>query len=121
MYIPGEYVVEVRAWADNNFDTGRFEELTVNIVDPCLTAVLTIDQSVFKSAPSVTLIQYVNYDTKTLIWTDDIVTSSMSNEHLCGPLKHILTYELTGSELDTAIFTTNDLTSYQKQLNVFTD
>ena len=35
-YNPGSYVVEVRAWADNNVDTGKFAQLSIEIIDPCL-------------------------------------------------------------------------------------
>ena len=58
----GEYVVEVRAWADNNHDTGQFAQLTVNVVDPCMAPTLNIDDSVFKTTPSLTLEQFVFYD-----------------------------------------------------------
>ena len=34
-YNPGVYKVIVKAIADNNVDTGAFEELIVAIVDPC--------------------------------------------------------------------------------------
>lgn len=60
-YTPGSYVVEVRAWADNAYDTNTFEELLVEIVDPCLLATLTIDNSVFKDLPGVSLTQFINY------------------------------------------------------------
>ena len=36
-YNAGVYIVEVRAWADNNFDTGYFQELRIEVVDPCMT------------------------------------------------------------------------------------
>ena len=44
-YSPGVYIVEVRVWADDNQDTGVFEQLEITIIDPCLSAVLTIDES----------------------------------------------------------------------------
>ena len=47
-YNPGTYIVEVRAWAENNVDTEKFEELTIIIEDTCTTAALTIDDSVLK-------------------------------------------------------------------------
>ena len=45
---PGTYIIEVRIWNDNNVDTGEFELLTITIEDPCTTATMTIDDSVFK-------------------------------------------------------------------------
>ena len=51
IYNPGVYIVEVRAWADNSYDTLVFVDLTVTIVDPCVTATLTIDDTVFKPLP----------------------------------------------------------------------
>ena len=36
-YNAGVYIVEVRAWAGNNFDTGYFQELKIEVVDPCMT------------------------------------------------------------------------------------
>ena len=49
-------MVEVRAWADNNVDTGEFEELTFTIVDPCVISTLIIDEDnrVFKVIPEIT-------------------------------------------------------------------
>ena len=35
-YNPGLYAVQVRAWADNDYDTGKFVELAIEIIDPCL-------------------------------------------------------------------------------------
>ena len=55
-YKAGSYVVEVRAWADNNFDTGYSQDLQIEIVDECITQSFTIDNSVFKLPPDPTLI-----------------------------------------------------------------
>ena len=49
----------MRIWADNNFETTHFEVLTIEVIDPCLGAVLTIDNSVFKPAKDLTLLQFV--------------------------------------------------------------
>ena len=35
-YNAGIYVIELRAWGENEHDTGYFHELKVTIVDPCL-------------------------------------------------------------------------------------
>ena len=34
-YTPGTYTVEVRAWGDNDYDTGSSQQLQVEIIDPC--------------------------------------------------------------------------------------
>ena len=70
IYNPGQYTIEARGFALNGQDTGVFKELTVTVVNPCLSATLSIDNSIFKTTPEVSLIQYVNYDAKTLSWTD---------------------------------------------------
>ena len=36
----GSYAVEVRAWTDNDIDTGKFELLTIHIIDPCLQDII---------------------------------------------------------------------------------
>ena len=32
----GNYTLEVRAWGDNDFDTGAFEVLDIEVINPCL-------------------------------------------------------------------------------------
>ena len=85
----GSYVVEVRAWADNNHDTGFFEELTIEVRDPCMNPTLLIDNSVFKYYhQELTLEQFVFYDALYIEWTDAIVTEDFVGNELCGPLTH---------------------------------
>ena len=62
VYTPGSYKVEVRAFTDNNVDTGAFEELEVTVIDPCVTATLIIDDSVHLVDPAISLTTYVGYD-----------------------------------------------------------
>ena len=50
-YVPGTYTVEVRALTEKDVDTEAYEELTVIIVDPCVTATLIINETIFKSDP----------------------------------------------------------------------
>ena len=118
-YNPGVYVVEVRVWADNEYDTGIFEELTITIVDPCVTQPLTIDNSVFKTAPNeLTMTQFVQYEALQITWDDSIVPEA--NILLCGPLVHSVTDMTSGSALKLSgdPFATNDLAVKTKTLNV---
>ena len=86
-YNAGEYFVVVHAWADNNFDTGSFQELKVTVVDPCATQTLIIDDSIFKTSPGeVSMTYYVGYPENQIFWSDTIVTNA--NVPLCGPLHH---------------------------------
>ena len=87
-YNPGTYEIEVRAWADNDFDTGQFELLTVQVIDPCVSASLTIDDSVFKTVPDLTLLQFVNYEALQIHWTDSIIVEKFDTDGLCGFLIH---------------------------------
>ena len=50
-YIPGVYTVEVRAWTEDNIDTGEFIDLIVEIKDPCLSHTLIVDpiNKIFKN------------------------------------------------------------------------
>ena len=61
-YTPGIYKVEVRAFSENGVDTGAFEELEITVIDPCLTATLTIDDSVHLADPAITLTTFVGYE-----------------------------------------------------------
>ena len=100
IYNPGSYTVEVRAWADNNVDTEEFVILTVNILDPCEvgTLTLTIDDSIFKPSPQISLTQFVNYDALSITWTDSIISSSITTAiNPCGTLNYKLWDLSTGS------------------------
>ena len=56
-YIPGAYTVEVRAFTENGIDTGYFQDLTVTIVDPCLTADLSFKNNEgLEPLPDTTLV-----------------------------------------------------------------
>lgn len=56
-YTPGSYTIEVRAFTDNDIDTGYFKELAVTIVDPCKTAVLTVrDDMALKALPDPSML-----------------------------------------------------------------
>ena len=61
IYTPGLFKVEVRAFTDNDVDTGAFEELKITVVDPCLTATLTIDDSVHLIDQTISLTTFVGY------------------------------------------------------------
>ena len=57
-------------------------EFFVEIVDPCLTATFAIDENDiwFEQIEKVTLLQFVNYDVRTIEWNDSIVTKSLPVE-----------------------------------------
>lgn len=101
-YLPGTYTVTLTAYYEDGtadgIDTGISVSLEIDIIDPCLTATLTIDNSVFKTNPDLTLLQFVAYATRQIIWTDAIVTSDLSTAHNpCGPYVHRLWDMRTGS------------------------
>ena len=115
-YNPGTYEVEVRAWADDDFDTEYVELLTIEVIDPCLTAVLTIDDTVFKTKPELTLLQFVKYDALQIQWTDSIITAEFNT---CGPFTHEIWSIDNGTQvLDPAVFPSKELTTTTKSLNV---
>ena len=68
-------------------DTRQF---SVEIYEPCWTNELTIDESVLKTIPAVTMTQYVTYDALQLTWDDSIVFSNATpaDASLCGTLVH---------------------------------
>ena len=92
-------MIEVRAWGENEHDTGYFQELQVTIVDPCFAEVLNIDDSVFKDpSDAVTLTQFVDYDTLSLSWDDTIVTNA--DIPFCGPLIHRIKDMTSGTAIE---------------------
>ena len=36
----GTYTLEIRAWGDNDYDTGTFTELIIEVINPCLAQVV---------------------------------------------------------------------------------
>ena len=98
-------------------DTGAFKELTITIIDPCTTAILTIDDSVFLT-PLVTLTQFINYPSETISWTDAIVSSSYGGPDVCGPYIHELYDRTTGTAPEPNVFTPQDLNAPVKILHV---
>ena len=80
----------------------------VKLIDPCETAELTIDDSVFKTVPAVSLTQYVAYDALRLSWDDPIVSSTVtlldntSAGSLCGPLVHVVEDITSGTAMPLA-------------------
>ena len=125
-YTPGVYIVEVRAWADNSYDTGETEELQIVVIDPCDFALIFIDNSdsVFKSKPDVTLTQYLNYEALTISWDDTILFTNPALESLraCGNFVFELNQiDENGAEvaLDGDVFPSVDLESATKTLDFY--
>lgn len=121
-YSPGQYVIEVRAFADNNFDTGVFVDLTVDVLDPCKSADLAFTADmVFKQSPEVTATQFFNYQTAQVTWDDSIVTTTITSAvDPCGAY----VYELLDAQTETTLaiqepFTAYDLTSATRSLDLF--
>ena len=108
-YTPGVYKVEVRAFTENDVDTGEFEELEITVIDPCLTATLTIDDSVHLPDPAISLTTFVGYEPHPLQWTDSVVTSTITDPNLCGPYAFELSDADTGQTLAPNVFPTADL------------
>ena len=67
---------------------------------------LSIDDSVFKTKPTLTLEQFVFYDALQIQWTDDIITPGFIGHDLCGGLSHEIWTEDSGStqNLDITVF-----------------
>lgn len=92
----------------------------IEFIDPCLTMTLSIDDTIFKSSPDVSLTQYVNYDPVELVWDDTAVVQSVDQ---CGPLEWEVYEFSTGSLVDLTLATpaqTNDLTLPTKTLSIET-
>ena len=86
--LAGIYTLRLKAKQglfENLVDTRDFK---VEIVNPCHTSPLTIDEKdeVFKLSTSIaSLTTYVSYAPKRLEWDDNIVTSTMPSAlELCG-------------------------------------
>lgn len=113
----------MRAWAaGGDHDTNLFEQLVITIEDVCQGTDLTIDDSVFKTVPEITLTQFLNYDDLQISWTDSIVSASRSGTEPCGALLYEIVDHSTGSEmaLDPLAFPQQDLLSPTKTQNVRT-
>ena len=92
----------------------------VRIIDPCLSATLSIDDSVFKTSPLPTMTQFVNYAALQVSWPDSIVTSDITQvPNPCPALAYNIIDKATGLAPDTSIFS-SDLTSVTKTLDVAT-
>ena len=116
------------AWYDDGSsdgkDFGTNVPLTIDVIDPCQTATLTIDDTVFVSSPALKLLQFIEYASASITWTDAIITSTLSKAtDPCGAYVYEIWDIGTGSEaaLDATIFTHNDLTEATRILEVQTD
>lgn len=66
-------------------DVGEARQMVIDVNDPCLTPSLTINDSVFKTPPTLTLEQFVDYLPLQMDWDDSIISTI---DPLCGPLTH---------------------------------
>ena len=104
-------------------ETKVFQEFQVELLDPCLSAILTIDQTVFQDSPAVTLTQYVNYASLYISWDYSIITSSLAGGfYPCGSFSHTIEDYTSGSSqaINANIFT-EDLSLPTKTLAVQTN
>lgn len=75
---PGQYTVEVRAWADNNHDTGYASKLEVTIVNPC-------DEILRPPSPMKPQIYYLNSGSSDYsVQEVDIENKFRPKRKLCG-------------------------------------
>ena len=60
----GDYIFKLKVYPSLELANNVFAErlFKVKLIDPCVTAELSIDDSVFKTLPAVSLTQYVTYD-----------------------------------------------------------
>ena len=100
--VGNEYEVTVTASA--GCSTTSSISYTLKIVNNCGSDTLIIDNTVFKTLPSVTLTYDIFDLALSIDWTDSIVTSTLGLLGSCGTLTW--TIEMTsGASLDNTIFT----------------
>ena len=91
-------------------------------MDPCAISTLTLDDSVFKMVFTPTLQQYVTYSSLQVSWDDSVVTSSLTDPSICGPLVHEVVEPSTGAAIPQLtgdpLWTNDLLTQATKTLDV---
>ena len=117
----GDYKLRLAVYYQNFETQTKVErDFIVRITNPCLTATLSIDDSVFKMAPLLTMTQFVNYAALQISWLDSIVTSDITQvPNPCPAFAFNIIDKATGLTPDTSIFTSN-LISVTKTLDVAT-
>ena len=83
--------MEVRTFTIDGKDTNYSTTLTIIVIDPCLSANLNINNSVFKDstvANELTLEQFVFYEALTIEWNDSIISADFLGHEYCGGLTH---------------------------------
>ena len=117
----GDYQLRLAVYyQDYEAQTKVERDFMVRITDPCGSATLTVDDSVFKTTPVPTMTQFVNYAPMQISWTDAIVTSDVTIvPNPCPTLAFNIVDTATGLAPDTSVFT-SDLASATKTLDVAT-
>ena len=87
----------------------------IELIDPCETVTLQIDESVFFTPPTVSQTQFVTYNEIMKQWDNQIVSIEGITEFdpsVCGTLVHEIEDVTSGEPvaLTGDPFTTNDLT-----------
>ena len=98
-YLPGSYTVEIRAWADNNVDTGYTITITVDVVDPCDLSTITILPAIVTPNP----ISYKLMDpTDTQVLQATVTSVTESETTVNCPL---IVFEVKNTDMTTTLDT----------------
>ncbi len=103
-YWPGTYDLEIRAWADNNVDTGSSIGLQVTILDPCDTTngggSITILPAIISPNP----VLYKIYDPMIeldFISKDGVTVTQEETAAICTPIEFSITDINDSATLDS--------------------
>lgn len=112
-YIPGVYTLTL-VGADKDLPDVKVSiDLTIEVIDTCQATTFTIDDTVFKPAPELTVLQFLNYEPLSISWTDSIILPDLNvKNNPCGAIVHELWDVGTtpGQPLNPTVFAQNDLT-----------
>lgn len=126
----GQYTLRLRVYFSQVASVFQEREFKVEIVDPCLTATLTIDASnaVFNADTAVPeVLQFVTYASKRIEWdSTTIVSKSLApGADPCGALiVEVWQLDAVTSDpvaIDTTVFTVSGLDAAQATLDVQTN
>ena len=117
-YSPGTYTVEIRAWADNSYDTDVRTSFDVIIVDPCdpynSGANISILSAIFTPNPITTYMILDPVETHTLV--ADVTTVSETETSANCPTS--IRFEVTNRNYSTALDSIFTWTSASQELAI---
>ena len=102
--------------------TTKVVDFMVRVTNPCASAVLTVDDTVLKPPPTLSMLQSVGYASKQLSWTDQ-GASSIFTSTVTGIACPAYTFELIDTDTSVAPISslfTSDFNSDPKTLDVGT-